>query len=318
MKRHVETYFTPPRRAGLLNHWEVVAQWAVDSNLQADLRPARRLAEGTFSTEHGSFVLGMATRLGLVNADDVPQIKMYPKERKFLLDRPKGLVPQPITYLSQHDWVIRAAALTNDLSESDRDYLEARLLATFDKRAHDEITELEDFLLITQLLEAIGRPIEANRYRPVMHDLLKKFHTTSTGGFQYAGGFVKYLRWPEDAHKRPPGSLDSTAYAVQLMEIYGVPDGLDLLWVRSFLRPSTFRFGDDKWMAAATLDRLNHLPGVRRPSWLEALFYERSLLAACVLVGLCVYATAMSPTAKIGASSPGSLQPPPSPEGRGS
>ena len=84
------------------------------------------------------------------------------------------------------------------------------------------------------------------------------------------------------------------------MKIYGIPNDLDLNWVRSFLRPmSMIRQSPDKWIAAVTLDRLNRLPGVTHPTWLETLYYERSLLAAVVLVGLCIYATLSSPKPRV-------------------
>jgi hypothetical protein len=70
--------------------------------------------------------------------------------------------------------------------------------------------------------------------------------------------------------------------------------------VRSFLRPETYRFGDEKWLGAAAVDRLNQLPVAVQPGWLEVLYYERSLMAACVLVGLCVYATVLAPAEKVG------------------
>ena len=69
-----------------------------------------------------------------------------------------------------------------------------------------------------------------------------------------AGGFKTYLISPAWM----PGSLEPTAYAVELMEIYGVPDDLDLNWVRSFLKPTMLRISNDKWMAAATRERLTH------------------------------------------------------------
>jgi len=171
-------------------------------------------------------------------------------------------------------------------------------------------------LLTTQLLEVIERPLDRSEYRPLVHDLLREFQSTSGGGFQVAGGFKKYRKWPTNTWIKQPGSIDSTAYAVELMQIYGVPDGLDLNWVLSFLRPSMYRFGDDKWAAAATLDRLNHLSGVKKPGLLEILYYERSLLAACVLVGLCVYATAISPAPKNASPSPADVRSPSSPQGR--
>ena len=82
------------------------------------------------------------------------------------------------------------------------------------------------------------------------------------------------------------------------MEYYGVPSGLDLDWVRSFLKPTWLRRSPDKWIAAVTVDRLNRLPGASYPSWYRVLYYERSLCAAIVLVGLCLYATLISPRPK--------------------
>jgi uncharacterized membrane protein YoaK (UPF0700 family) len=40
-----------------------------------------------------------------------------------------------------------------------------------------------------------------------------------------------------------------------------------------------------------------------QPTWLEMLYYERSLLAALVLVALCIYATLTSPGPAIATSS---------------
>ena len=105
-----------------------------------------------------------------------------------------------------------------------------------------------------------------------------------------AGGFKQYLA-------APVGDIAATSQAIELMEIYGVPDDLDLNWVRSFLRPSLIR-QSEKWMVAATRERLNHLPGLAPPSWLDFVYYERSLLAAAVLVGLCFFATLSSPKPK--------------------
>ena len=104
------------------------------------------------------------------------------------------------------------------------------------------------------------------------------------------------------------GSLGATSYAVELMEIYGIPDDFDLNWVRSFLRPLSIRRSPEKWMAAVTLDRLNRLPGVTQPTWLETMYYERSLLAAAVLVGLCIYATLSSPMPRAVATTDGTSQ----------
>ena len=108
---------------------------------------------------------------------------------------------------------------------------------------------------------------------------------------------------------RSLGGDVQTGAPVESLEASNVPDGLNLLWVRSYLQPSVMRFSDDKWIAAAALDRLNHLPGATRPTWLEVLYYERTLLAAVVLVGLCLYATFISPPPKFTMGTRGSAAP---------
>ena len=189
--------------------------------------------------------------------------------------------------------------LRNDLTPRDRDYLEKRLHVTLEELAESPYDVLETALRVTQLLEVIQRPIDRARYRDRVHDWLRKFHSKQGGGFQAAGGFRQYLNEPEGFLERfpwsPVGSVEVTSYAVQLMRIYGVPDGLDLNWVRSFLRPrSSSALSEDKWMTAVTLDRLNLVPGAAHPTWLAVVYYERSLIMAALLVALCIYATLSS------------------------
>jgi hypothetical protein len=159
--------------------------------------------------------------------------------------------------------------------------------------AGQEYVTLDDLLRATQLLNVIKRPVVPDLYRATIHGLLREFHSTAGGGFELAGGFRTYRNSPASM----PGAPDATSDAVELMAVYGIPDGLDLNWVRSFLRPS--RYADRKWIAAVTLDRLNQLPNVTHPTWLEYLYYERTLLAAAILVGLCLFATFSSPIPNI-------------------
>jgi hypothetical protein len=244
--------------------------------------------------------LGTALRVGLLPADRLKELRNYELSREYLLTpRPKGMRPLPITFLPQADWVIRAAALRNDMSPADRDLLEQSLYATLNDTLAGELLQLETILRVTQLLDVIVRPIDRDQYRERVHAVLREFHTTNTGGFQLAGGFQTYRNWPSSSWQKQAGALEPTAYAVELMQIYGIPEEIDLNWVRSFLKPTVLRFSNDKWLAAATLDRLNQLPGVTPPTWLELLYYERTLLAAAVLVGLCVYATLCSPQLKV-------------------
>jgi hypothetical protein len=288
IKQYVESFDASPYPTVRWPRWEIVARWAIDSRLDPDLTRARRLLAQELSGEQNPFILGSAFRVGLVGIDQLAQLRDYEKRRHLLLDDPyRYKEKEPILSLEQEDWVIRAAVLHRDLTAQERDFLEKRLYATLEDLSTGTRDVLQTALRATQLLNVIDRPVDRNRYRARVHDWLRTSHSRTGGGFALAGGFMKYANLP-------PGSMESTAHAVELMQVYGVPDGLDLNWVRSFLRPR-FRVSDEPFIAAVTRDRLNHLPGVARLTWLEVLYYERSLIAALALIGLCLYATLISP-----------------------
>jgi hypothetical protein len=308
IKNHAESFDEAPFSSASWRQWEIVASWTLESKLDPDLSGPRRLLAREIAGEQNPFILGNAFRVGLVQADQVGQLKDYDQRRRSLIEDPYHVLEtRPILSLAQEDWVIRASVLRNDLSARDRDYLEKRLHVTLADLAESPTDILETALRVTQLLAAIQRPLAPDRYRDRVHDWLRKLHCKKGGGLQLAGGFRQYPN-------SPVGSVDVTSYAVELMQVYGIPDGLDLNWVRSFLRPRILQAGsEDRWVRAVTLDRLNHLPGVKRPSWLEVVYYERSLIMAALLVALCLYATISSPlpdrassaTASTSATQPG-------------
>jgi hypothetical protein len=285
IKVYVESFHEAPFSTSSWAQWEIVARWAIGSNLDPDLSGARLLLASEISGEQNPFILANAFSVGLIRRDQIGLLKDYPDRRESLFG---DKVTQPILSLAQTDWVIRASVLLNNLTVQERDDLEKRLLATLDHLA-EPFDVIEESLLVTRLLKAIDRPVDPARYRGRVHDWLRKRQSKIGGGFQLAGGFEKYANLST-------GSVDTTEYAIELMEVYGIPDDLDLNWVRSFLKPVGIRQSEDKWIAAVALDRLNRLPGVSHPTWWELLYYERSLIASMVLVGLCVYATLSSPT----------------------
>lgn len=294
IKHYVESFDESSSAVVRWRHWEIVARWAIETKLDPDLSGPRRLLAEEITGKQNPLILSSSLRAGLLSVEQVGQLKEYEESRRSLVDAPPGVKPQVITSPDQFEWVIRAAVLQNDLSPQERDILEKRLLATLEALSQspfDRSDVLGTALRVTQLLDLIQRPLDRDQYRSRIHDWLRKFHSTKGGGFQLAGGFKQYLG-------SPVGSLEATSHGVELMGIYGLPDGLDLNWVRAFLRPLSYRPMDEKWVAAATLDRLNHLPGATQPTWLEAVYYERTLLAAAVLVGLCFYATITSPKLK--------------------
>ncbi len=290
IKTYVESFDAAPFRSASWRQWEIPARWAIDEGLQPNLARPRCLFELELSGEQNGFVLGSAFRTGLIEPTDLGKLRDFASRRESHFSAQRlDLAPQQLTSLAQTGWAIRAAVMSGDLTQPERDYLAHRLHATFEALTTESGDALELALRITQLLTVIDRPVAPAEYRQRVHELMRELQSLQGGGFQLAGGFKRY------AVSRT-ADLETTAYAVELMEIYGVPDGLDLNWVRSFLKPRSRRFDSDrKTIAAVSRDRLERLPGVTPPGWLEVLYYERSLLAAGVLVGLCLTAVLVSP-----------------------
>jgi hypothetical protein len=260
IKSHVASFDQAPFSSASWAQWEIVASWALESGLDPDLSSARRLLATEISGDKNPFVLGSAFRTGLVRIDQIDQLSGrldgYEAKRSTLLDGPQHIVEtQSIPGLDQHDWVIRASVLRNDLTPEQRDLLAKRLHVSLEYVSKNPIRRLEDALRVTQLLEVIDRPIDRDRYRSQVHDMLRESHTTDCGFLQDSGGFMRYFTANARDLPGKHGDLQATAWAVELMQIYGVPDGIDLNWVRSFLRPKLLRTGDDVYIAAATLAR---------------------------------------------------------------
>ncbi len=294
IKRHVESFDNAPHESVSWQHWEIPARWAIDSKLDPDLSKPRRLLAQEIDGEQNPFVLGVAFRTGLVQTEHIGQLRDYEERHRMLIHDVNDVsAKQRLLSVEQEDWVIRAAVLRQDLSPEERDHLQTRLNLTLENLATNMDRVLQTALIVTELLDVIDRPVDRDRHRSRIHDWLRKFHSKKGGGFQLAGGFMSYWTPDNSSYWTLGGtaSMDSTSQAVQLMAIYGIPDDLDLDWVRSYLRTKAFRVGEERWMAPVTLDRLNRLPGLKPASWWRTLYYERNLLAALVLVAMCIYAT---------------------------
>jgi len=288
MKSYVESFDRAPFSSASWAKWEVVAT-AVQEKTTPDLTRPQRLFDRELQDKGNTvlpFIMKSALKAGLVQRDRVPLLPGYEEELREVFSEPDSLSLDPQYY----EWLVRAAVLHDDLTPDQRDILEKRLHIALKRSLDQKLISLNTPLLATQLLAVLGRPVDPALYQAEIHALLMRCHGT-TGIFSHAGGFSTY----DDGSL--VGDLNGTAEAVQLMETYGVPKELDLNWVRSFLRPSVFEFSPDKWIRAVMLDRANHLPGATQPSWFEFLYAERSFVAAVILVGLCFFATAISPRA---------------------
>ena len=294
IQRHVESFEQGRFPFIAWRDWEIAASWTIEAGLDPDLSRARVLLDEETSDQQFPLILGSAFRVGLVRTDQSERFAGLEEQRRWLIPDHGSLRSRPISSLNRRAWVIHSLNQSGQLSPEDRDFLQQRLLATFDGLADALGDVLETALRVTQLLEVIDRPIDRDKYRKQVHQWLCEFHSKKTRGYQIAGGFQQY--------RGLSSSLQATSHAIELMKIYGIPEDLDLNWVRSYLRPLLCRDSSEKWIAAVTLDRLNRLPGVTVPTWLEILYHERSLIAAMLLVALCVYATLSSPKPVIDSS----------------
>ena len=307
LKQSVETFDTAPHLSASWKPWEVAAAWLADSGVQFDHSKPRRLFEAKLDGEQNAGVLKSAFRTGLIRPEDSIRLRdlnqkkndvIYesaPTARSYESLRKSGLLGNPILSLDQYDSVIKALIITNQLSESERNLWETRLLATFRDTAKSEFhLPIQDALNVTQLLEVIGRSRHIGEFRPSIHGLLVDFQCLEYQRFQSSGGFRGYpgIDTSDD---------DATTAAVELMQYYGVPKELDLVALRSFLRPTThdrlklsrsnLRGGVHK----ATLLRLESLPDAPPVTLWDYLRHKRNFGAAILLVLSCCYATLSAP-----------------------
>jgi hypothetical protein len=284
---YVESFDRAEFSSASWRSWEIAASWSAQSGTALNLSRPRQLLAMELDNPQDDLpmILGSAFRTGLIQIDQIRSMRDYETALHALLEQPAS---DGISSLNYSDWVIRAAVLRGDLTPAQRDYLVDRLHVTLRAFPSEPNGTLQQALLATQLLEFLGRPVDPAQYQVDMHAMLLRFYAKKGGGFHRAGGFKAY-------ESLKVGELEATSDAVRLMEVFGIPKQLDIDSVRSFLRPSFTEFSPAKWVAAVTRDRLERLPSIKRLSLYELVYYERTFLAAIVLIGLCIYATALSP-----------------------
>ena len=109
IKAFVESFHEAPYSTSSWRSWEIVARWAIESKLDPDLSGARRLLAREIAGEQNPFILGNAFTVGLIRADQIRLLRDYESWRHSLFDDPYQIkVKQPISSLSQEDWIIRA------------------------------------------------------------------------------------------------------------------------------------------------------------------------------------------------------------------
>lgn len=289
MVRYVENFETD--LLGRWKTWQVTAEWLDDQNIEFDRTGVRsRFLAVVGAEKHKRYLFGTGVSTGLVRPSELIEDEDLIGIRQRLLD--EGTANISISSVGQVAFVIETLADAGDLSQSDQDHLVSRLMVTWNELGQtapsgDIMTDAD---VITRMLGTLN-PSQAFVDRQAdVRRWLNERQVTQAGIFSPSGGFQSY----SSIHSSDPCA---TAAAVRLMQSYGVSDVIDVLALRSYLRPKT-HFGlmtDTEMMRASTLERLNQVPGISRPTLGDYLVRDRSLWFAMALVGLCIYATLGSP-----------------------
>ena len=284
IQHYVESFDGGPFSSASWREWEIPARWTVDSNLPIDLSKQRQLISEELKTSANPYILGTGARLQLIYSEELMTSRKYEAARSQLLG------PSTNMYTVQNDWVIYSTIQLGQLTDSDRDLLEKRLLAELDRFETSEHRDISDVAHIVEVLKAIDRPINHEIYQQGIHKWLLQHYRPGIVIAGLPGGFSKYLR-----HNYFAGDLDATSAAITLMTEFGVAEGVNLDYVRSFLRSKPVWPMPHVWVTAVLRDRVEHIPGTKYPAWYKVLYYERTLLAAILLSGMCLYAVFISP-----------------------
>lgn len=297
MVRYVENF--EPDMVGRWNTWAVTADWLDDQNIEFDRAGVRsRFIETVDAQEHKRYLYGVGVSTGLIRPGELIEDEDVVANRERLLDT--RMIGRPISALRQLTFVINTLLDTNCLSSSEKDQLVERLMTTWnDLENHFKGGYvLEDADAITRLLVDLDQSPAFLKRKSDVRRWLGAYQVTDPKIFSPSGGFKLFL------------SLDAshptaTEAAVRLMQHYGVSEGVDVLALRSYLRPK-MDFGlmrDTEMMKASTLARLDQVPGISQPTAWDYFVRDQSLWFAIVLVGLCLYATLASPSKSLATTS---------------
>ena len=291
MQQYVENFDSAPYSSASWNQLEVPAKWLADSGVKVDWTKPRVLLE-TDLAGRSKAVLVSALRTGLLRRGDIDLAELEEAGKK--LTRAVSTFYSTRAFSFVPEFEIRALALEGQLTDEMRDVLKTRLELKLQEIGVDDHNALIDSLELVELMDVIDRPADPEIHRERIHGILCELQQATGGGFQFAGGFAssKSLAHPNEL---------STAAAIELMEYFGVPEDVDVLAVRSYIRPRSSDFALPGRAAgkAAMRSRLDSLSDVRSLTWWDYLSCEQNLCLTILFTVLCVYCAAIAPSTSI-------------------
>ncbi len=296
LKSSVESFDHAKFSSASWQQWQVQAQWLIDFEVPLDLSKPKALLQEELARENPNrSILLSAIETGLLERSDLDAIGVPAIEKQMLLDRfNQG---KPLYSVESHEnFMMRALVTRGELSEDDRDFLQGRLIATMESLKTQPYQLLEKQLAITKLARLIDRPLNLDSQRNFVHQILVSNQRLESTWGSRRGGFTS-------STELEFSDLQATISAIELMEIYGVPDGVHLHAVRSYLRPSM----NDRWdglrseasVRAVGMKRLANLPGSPSATWRDYLNHEQGLIAAILLSIVCVLSVAGAPNLEV-------------------
>ncbi len=287
LEKYVESFDDVPVNSAGWDYWEVPAVWLQESGIPLDLSVPRKLLKAEIAGEQNPFILRVGFATKIFDPADLPKLRDLQATKEGLVN--EALRDRPITSLEQRDHAIQALVALDDLTLLERDVLESRLLATLCDVEAEYYQPRSEALIATRLLEVLDRPCHDKEIAALMQQVIVEFQRTQFQSGVRVGGFAS-------SRQLDFSDAMATAAVVELLEIYGVPDDLDLMALRSYLRPST----NDRQMMlqsalrVATKQRLESIPGVPPVSWRDYIRHEQTLWMALMVALLCFYATLTS------------------------
>lgn len=241
-------------------------------------------------------VLTAAWQMGLVDAADW---RAYGEGQQVAhtLDRLRSrgqLSPTPY-----YQYVVPMLLAVRELTPEERERVTQAVLVSWPEAGTHGA--LEHALACVNKLDALGREDLVARQRERALALLRDHWISGEGAGMYAkvGGFTS------DPVKFVTSFDDQTLYGIELLARFGVPEGIDLWLLRSYLRRESHGqplflepFPELKAMSRAALLRLREEIGLPQRTWLASLLAERVLLATLLIVLLCLVAIRLAPPAE--------------------
>jgi len=312
LQRYVAQFDEPPSDAVNWQRVGLVGEWLIDQNAAVNRDRIRAWIDQRWSEAQArgadyDTLLPESVLRGAVRLDVFPRglwdALREPERFGYLLEH-----DGPLSYpaASRVDLGLRALARL-DLSQDERDHLGRRLELGW---PHEPVLQrLETMAALCTLAAALERPLPVRDLRDSVHAALLEHWRGERADEPREAGFATELADVEreiaDIHL-----VNATLAAVELIERFGLPPGIELKRLEAFLQrvatPSLIEALSPRGFEAISVQPYRYVAAValrklhattewsehdREPNLLAALISERVLVASLLLVVLCIFAT---------------------------